>query len=449
MNSSIDLLNGPIDSSLRKFAFPLAFSFLISMAYSWVDAYYVSMLGSLEVAAIGVSEHLVFFVFTIGSGFAIGSGIIIARRYGQGSRDEGNRIATQSLGLIFVIGVLLAAMLIIALPYILDLMGIKGEVNKYAGEYLDAVLIGLPGNFMMFQISSFVRSSGNSTFPMYLLVFSVIANAVIAPFLIFGIGPFPRLEIAGAGYATAAAQYLGAIAGLIGLRMNMTPVRIVIRNFRLDLGIIKQITKLGVPSTFLFMIMSINRLVLTKFAALFGDNVLTAYTIGLRLDLFMFMSIFATGIAIEVTTSQNIGANQMPRVFNYYWSAVRQLSLLMLILGVAVFFWGENFARIFTEVPEIIRETGDYLRITSLSYIPYAIGIISIRALNGTGDTKRSILLALSVLLLIQVPLVYLLSGPFSFAQDGIWMGITVSYILYAVLGIRMFGSRKWLKVKV
>ena len=197
------------------------------------------------------------------------------------------------------------------------------------------------------------------------------------------------------------------------------------------------------------MIMSINRLLLTKFAAAFGDNVLTAYTIGLRLDLFVFMSIFATGIAIEVTTSQNIGANKLKRVFHYYWSAVKQLSILMLVFGIAVFFWGDNFARIFTDNPVIIVETGDYLRITSLSYIPYAIGIVSIRALNGTGDTKRSILLAFLILICFQVPMIYALSHLFPFSQDGIWMGITMSYILYALLGIRMFNSRKWMKVRV
>ncbi|MFM8455604.1 MAG: MATE family efflux transporter, partial [Ignavibacteria bacterium] len=69
----VDLLNGPIDSTLRIFALPLAFSFIVNMLYSWIDTFFVSKLGSAAIAAIGVSEQLGFMIFNFGSGFAIGT----------------------------------------------------------------------------------------------------------------------------------------------------------------------------------------------------------------------------------------------------------------------------------------------------------------------------------------------------------------------------------------
>jgi Na+-driven multidrug efflux pump len=80
--AGLDLLNDPIDRSLRSFSIPMAFSFLVNMVYSLIDRYYASRLGDGAIAAIGASDQVTFFIFTLASGFAVGTGIIVARRYG-------------------------------------------------------------------------------------------------------------------------------------------------------------------------------------------------------------------------------------------------------------------------------------------------------------------------------------------------------------------------------
>ena len=85
------LLNGPIDSLIRNFTSPIALSFIITMLYSWVDIFYVSRLGSDAIAAVGVSENLLFFIFILGAGFAIGSSVIVARRIGEDNKDGANK----------------------------------------------------------------------------------------------------------------------------------------------------------------------------------------------------------------------------------------------------------------------------------------------------------------------------------------------------------------------
>lgn len=107
----VDLLNGPVDSTLRIFALPLAFSFIVNMLYSWIDTFFVSKLGSAAIAAIGVSEQLGFMIFNFGSGFAIGTGIIVARRIGEGNRGEASYTATQGIMTMLVFSTVLAIIL--------------------------------------------------------------------------------------------------------------------------------------------------------------------------------------------------------------------------------------------------------------------------------------------------------------------------------------------------
>jgi len=206
----VDLLSDPIDSSLRAFAIPMAFSYLVQLLYSLIDRFYVSRLGDAAIAAIGSSDQVAFFVFTLGSGFGVGAGIIVARRMGEGNAEEAGRTATQALVGMIMLGAVVTTILYILLPYIPQRFGLAPNVATYAVQYMSMLFIGLTANLVNFQISSIVRSTGNSVYPMVILLMTTVVNAIIAPFLIFGIGPFPRMEMAGAGLATALSQILGA-----------------------------------------------------------------------------------------------------------------------------------------------------------------------------------------------------------------------------------------------
>lgn len=449
MKSNIDLLNGPIDSSLRKFAIPLALSFLVNIAYSWVDTYFVSRLGKEAIAAIGISEQLLFFIFTIGSGFAVGTSVVVSRRIGEGNKGLADHSATQSFLVMLLIAIVLAISLYLNIENILNLMNISGREKSLAIIYLSTVCFGIPGNFIIFQVSAVVRSSGNSVFPMKLLLFTTVMNAILAPLLIFGIGPFPAMGMAGAGVSTAAAQISGAIIALSSVFLNYTPVSFLKKSLKFDFDIIGKIIRIGLPATLMMFSVSLNRILLFSIANMFGTDVVATYTLGLKVDLFVFMSAFAVGAAIEITTSQNIGAGNISRVFSYQKSAVKQLSLIMLLLGLSVFFGGKYFAEIFTDNLSIIDKTSTYLKITAFSYVPFAIGIISTRVFSGAGDTVRSLLVVAIILIGIQLPTAYMLSNFTGLNHEGIWLGILFSHILFAFIGYMQLKSMNWLKVKV
>lgn len=449
MNSRVDLLDGPIDSTLRKFAFPLILSFVINMVYTWVDMYYVSRINTISVAAAGVGEQILFFAFGLGIGFAVGTSIVVARRFGERDYQAASHTATQGFLLMFGFSMLITLLLYFTYPTILKIMNIKGETYILADKYLSAVIWGLPFNFMIFQLNATVRSTGNSVFPMAILIFANVLNIVISPFLIFGIGPFPRMEIFGAGLGTAIAEFIGFLVAVVLIQMGKSGLKLSFQDLKPDYEIITRIVKLGIPASLQLLTISFNRILLSSLTFSFGAEILTTYMLGLRMDLFVFMPIFAVGAAIEITTGQNLGAKKNERVFKYYYSAIKQLSLVMALFGILVFFGGSLFAQIFTKDEKIIQNVAEYLRITAFSYVFFSIGIISVRVISGAGAYLRSLIIVATILFFIQLPFAWFLSKYTFLDYIGIWIGILLSHILFALIGYLQMISGKWISVKV
>ena len=446
---NVDLINGPVDSTLRRFTFPLTISFLVHILYSWVDMYFVSKLGHEAIAAVGVSEQILFFAFGIGMGFGVGTGVIVSRRVGEKNFEEAGKTAVQGLFFILVFAIIIAGVLYFSLENILNVFNLEKGVKGFAYDYLFLTTLGLPFSYMTFQINSMMRSAGNTFIPMILLISSNVLNAILTPLFVFGIGIFPQWGVFGAAFATLIAQVLGCVFALYVLLKYFDKIPIKLKNFRPNISLIHKILKLGVPASTQIVIISFNRIALSWFANYYGTVILTTYMLGLKVDMFVFMSIFAVGAAIEVITGQNLGAKKIDRIFAYFKSAVKQISGLIIFLGVIIFFFGKHFALVFSDNPEIIDNVAYYLKINSFSYLFFAVGIFAIRVISGAGDYIRSLILVSIVLYGIQIPLIYMLSIFFKFGYEGIWYGIFISQICFSIIGYLSLRRKRWIKMNL
>jgi putative MATE family efflux protein len=448
MRKNVDLLNGPIDSTLRQFALPLAISFIATMIYSWIDLLYISWLGPTSVAAQGISERIWFFIFGIGSGFAVGSSILVARRTGEGKVKAASSIAVQSTVIMFFISIILAVILHFSLDSILSLLGIKGEVRELSKIYFQALIWGVPFNFLTFHVNAVIRAVGNSFYPMLVLIGSNIVNAIIAPMLIFGIGPFPKWGIYGAGIGTAFAQFAGSIFAVILLHRNFGSFDSILHVLKINFKEMYRIVRLGLPASLQLIAVSITSMGLAANANLFGTEILSTFIIGLRMDLLVNMSIFALGTAVEIISGQNIGAKKTERIFKYHKSAIKQASIVLSIMGIAVFFFGKYIGVLFSSTPHIIRELDIYFKFAAFGYIPFAIGIISIRVISGAGDYFRSLKIVLLTLIITQLPFAFILSKLIN-SHIGIWISMIMAGFLFAIYSLFEVKNRKWLHTNV
>ncbi|MFZ9870088.1 MAG: MATE family efflux transporter [Candidatus Kapaibacteriota bacterium] len=443
-SSSVDLLNDPIDRSLRQFAVPMAFSFMINMIYSLIDRYYASRLGDDAIAAIGASDQVTFFVFTLASGFAVGTGIIVARRFGERELDEAGRIAAQALVAMVLIGSVITAVIYGLLPSVPRLMNMPPIVGGMAMQYMQMLYLGFTANLVNFQLFSVIRSTGNPVFPMMVLISTTVLNAVIAPLLIFGVGPFPAMGLAGAGLATAIAQASGTVLALWAILTGKTGLGLRFQKFRLDGQLILRVAKLGVPASLQMLSVSVNRALIFVLVGGYGTSITAAYTLGLNVDMAVFMCVFALGVSVEVATGQNIGAGNWSRALAYHRSAVKQGGALMLLLGVAVLAFGALFVELYTQQPATIAAATTYLQIAVIGYVFFAIGLVTVRSISGAGAAFTSLTITASSLLGFQLPAAYIFSRFVYHGPTGVWVGIVLGYAVFAAAALLVHRRPFW-----
>lgn len=443
-SSSVDLLNDPIDRSLRQFAIPMAFSFMINMIYSLIDRYYASRLGDDAIAAIGASDQVTFFVFTLASGFSVGTGIIVARRFGERDLEEAGRIAAQALVAMVLIGSVITAVIYSVLPSVPRLMNMPSTVGTMAMQYMQMLYVGFTANLVNFQLFSVIRSTGNPVFPMMVLISTTVLNAVIAPVLIFGVGPISAMGLAGAGLATAIAQVSGTVLALWAILSGKTGLGLRFARFRLDGGLILRVAKLGVPASLQMLSVSINRALIFVLVGGYGTSITAAYTLGLNVDMAVFMSVFALGVSVEVATGQNIGSGNWSRAEAYHRSAIKQGAVLMAVLGVVVLAFGSLFVKLYTQQPATVAAATTYLQIAVIGYVFFAIGLVTVRSISGAGAALTSLLITACSLLGFQLPVAYALSRFAGMGPTGVWIGIVVGYAVFALVALVVHRRPFW-----
>ncbi len=453
-SSRNDILYGAITPTLWSFTTPLVFSFLMTIIYSWIDTYFVSHLGAAAIAAVGLSEQFYYFTYTAASGFTIGTGTIIARRVGEGNEREAETVAVQGLAGALVVSMAIMLVMQILVPFALPLFGVRGQTLEYAREYLPTLLAGLPFGNCIYQMNVTARSTGNSGFAMRTLVSFTLFNLVLAPVLIFGvhfvgIQIVPPLGMIGAGLATALANFGAALLGMFMLTRGATRFGVTWRLPLPEASTVRAILAIGVPSSLQYLAVGASRAIMMTMHNTFGTNPAAAYTLGLRLDFFVFMPIFAMGVAIETFTGQCLGAGNIPRIFSFFRVATVQMIGIAGILGLAVFTGGEYFASLFTRDAEVVREAVAYMRISALSYPFFVALILALRVISGAGDATRSMVLMVVVLFGLQLPLILAFSRFLPFGVHGIWYGIFLGYALGAILVYWQFQAKQWLAKKV
>ena len=284
---------------------------------------------------------------------------------------------------------------------------------------------------------------------MTVLVITVVLNAIIAPFLIFGIGPFPELGMRGAGLATALSQISGTAIALTALVRGWTNSHLDFTQFRLDAGLLRRVAKQGLPASLQMLSVSLNRAAIFAIVAGFGTNVTAAYTLGLNIDMMVFMSVFAMGIAVETATGQNLGAQQPERVRMIHRSAITQIGILMLLLAVVVWLFGTEFVKLYSQQPETIAEATQYLNITVIGYVFFSTGLLTVRVLSGAGAALLAMSITAGSLLGIQLPLALILGYGLAMGPLGVWIALAIGYAIFTLISLVIFRRNRWKAVHV
>lgn len=443
------LTEGSLLRSLHRLAMPMLIGAILNNLQSIINLFWVGRLGSHAVAAVAVGGTILMLLFPMLMGLSTGTVALVSRAIGGGQHDKAAAAAGQSLLLALVVGVLTSLLGWHYSDTLARLLGVEAAVLPDAETYLR---INLLGNFTLYiQVigSAALQGAGDAKTPMWAGVIENILNIALDPLLIYGLGPFPKLSVAGAAIASVLSQSVAAVLVVRGMFAGRAQLRVAWRDCRPDLPLIWRILKIGLPGSGQLLTRSLMGAVLMRVVAGCGTAAVAAYGTGLRFHMIVLMPAFALGGAAATLVGQNLGAGKPDRAHQAAWLATGMDILFMLAAILVMTLFARPLMGLFNHDPDVIKIGVNYLRIVSPFYVFAALGIVLGRGLNGAGDTIAPMIATILALWGLQVPLAIWLAKVMLPATQGIWWAISLASMAHGLLITGWFELGRWKKEKV
>ena len=212
-----DFTDGPIGRAILLLAVPMVLEVVLEGVFAVADIFWVSHLGPEAVASVGLTESLLTLVYALAMGLGIGATAVVARRIGEKNSEEAARAAVQALILALIVSVVLGTAGALLAPRLLALMGASPSVIATGRGYATIMLGGEAAIIVLFVVNAVFRGAGDAAIAMRVLWLANTINIVLGPLLIFGVGPFPGLGVAGAAIATTTGRSIGALYAIVRL----------------------------------------------------------------------------------------------------------------------------------------------------------------------------------------------------------------------------------------
>jgi putative MATE family efflux protein len=285
----------------------------LNMLGPTIDMVWVGRLGAASIAGVGVSGMAVMVLNSLMMSLNMGSRAMISRFIGSGDREGANNVARQSFVIIIAIALLLVPTGMFLAEPILLLLGLEPDVVAEGAAYMRIMFIGGAGATFRMMAEGIMQASGDSVSPMWVSIIFRVVHVTLCPFLIFGWWIFPALGVSGAALTNIVSQSVGLSLGLIVLFCGRTRLRLTLKNFRIDPGIIWRIIKIAIPASVGGIQRGLGQIVVMWFVVPFGTFAVAAHTLCQRVEMFIMMPGMGLGMGGGVLAGQNLGAGQPAR----------------------------------------------------------------------------------------------------------------------------------------
>jgi MATE family, multidrug efflux pump len=422
------LTAGPVGPLLLRMSLSMLIGFVAGAAYNVADTYFVSRLGTAELAAMGYTFPIVMTIFGLVMGIGIGTASVLSRLIGQAD-EAGTRLLTLHA---LLLGLLVTAVFLVAgwlaIPRILALLGADATTLPLALGYLRIWLAGMI--FLVIPIigNNAIRATGDTLTPSLIMLADMGLNIVLDPIFIFGLGPIPAMGIRGAALATVLARALALVASLIVLSKAKHLLVLEHVGWRTILTSWGRILYVGLPAATTNLLMPIAGGILTRIISAYGVTHVAAFSAGIRIEHCVVIPVLALGASLIPFIGQNWGASRYDRVRTglriafgtcLSWGAVSAITL-------AVF--SGTIAPLFSRDQTVVRILILYLSIVPIAMAFRGISFSICSSLNAMGHSLHSTAATTLRLFAFQLPLALLGSHLAGFV--GILVGVVCGEIL-------------------
>ncbi|MCF7847717.1 MAG: MATE family efflux transporter [Kiritimatiellales bacterium] len=426
------LLKGSVVAHLTRLTIPSIGGMLAIMVFNLTDTWFVSRLGTDELAAMGFTFAVVMIVGALAMGFSSGAASIITRALGAGNRALASRTVADGLFLT-ILGTLIVSIIgYFTINPLFSLLGAKGRVLVLVHEYMAVWYIGAVAAIIPPVSDGCLRAAGDVIRPMIVMCTAALLNILLDPILIFGWGPFPTMGMRGAALATLIARIIAMLASLGFLHFKHGLIDWSRPHISDTLRSWKEIIRLGIPAALTQALNPIAQGFYIRLAAgVGGVQAVAAMATGTRIEAFLLILAFSYGIALVPFVGHNHGAEEHHRVqearrLSTRFALIYSAAALILLLPLARFVSGW-----FSDDPEIIRLSTIYLLISVLGMTGGLVSMWMSQLLTVIGKPRPVMTINLTRVFLLIMPLSLLGSHLFGFT--GLVAGLTLGNLLSGI----------------
>lgn len=429
MNKNIDLTNGNIVEKLIKLALPIMGTSFIQIAYSLTDMIWVGRNGSNSVAAVGTAGFYPWLAMAFIMISKIGGEIKVAQSVGEKNLKDTKYYIKSAIEINIILSILYTLTLIIFRHNLIGFFKLgNAEVINMSVDYLVIVALGMVFYFINPVFTSIFVGLGNSKSPFKINTIGLVANIILDPILIFGMGPIPKLGVRGAAIATVAAQMIVCLC-FIYLIFKSKEEHFKIKLFRnVELEYYKTLYVLGFPVALQNGMFTIFSMVMGVIVASFGPVAVAVQKVGSQIESISWNSCDGFASALSSFVGQNFGAKKIDRINKGTKCALVVILIWGILTTLILVFGSEYIFKAFINESEAIDKGKDYLIILGYSQLFMCLEICISGIFKGLG---RTYIPSIIIILLtgLRIPLALILCKSNILGLNGVWWSITISSI--------------------
>lgn len=409
MSATARLVTGSVRGHLLGQTLPMILGVAATMSVGLVDAYFIGQLGAAELAAVSFIFPITIAITSLGVGVMVGISSVIARALGEGDRDRAERRANFGAAFAFFVGLALGLGLFALLGPLFRLMQAPAHLLPLIRDYMAPFALGMPLLLLQMGLGGILRGQGEARAIGTISLTFAVANWILDPVLIWGAFGIEGMGIAGAAWATLIGWALAIGVALLLIRRSALQIHpTLIRQCRMGESA-KAILAVAGPAAFSNAINPIGLAVLTALLAREGEAAVAGFGAAGRLQSFAVVPLLGLSGSIGAIVGQNWGAGQAGRARLALKEAMLFCVLYGALVAIALFAFGDWFAGIFTEDPQVIREFSSYLAISVWGYAGFGVLIVANGALNAVDKARFALGQSFARVFLVMLPFAWLL----------------------------------------
>ncbi len=427
----------PVFPLILSMALPMVLSMLVNSLYNIVDSFFVAQISEDAMTALSLVYPVQNFITAAAVGFGVGINAVIALHLGAGSKANANIAATHGLLLSGIHGIIITIVTILMMPSFLRMFTSSDTVITLGIQYSTIAFSFSLIIMLGITFEKIFQSVGRMKVTMISLLCGCIANIILDPVLIFGIGFFPEMGIEGAALATGIGQVLTLIIYLVVYAVYPLPVQISRKYLTFHKEIDLKLYAVGIPATLNLALPSLLISCLNALLSLYSQSYVVILGIYYKLQTFLYLPTNGLVQGMRPIIGYNFGAKEYKRVRKIYNITLCMSGLIMALGTVICFLASKWLIRLFTSNPQTIQNGQTALCIISAGFIISAISVTTSGALEGLGKGTQSLIISLFRYVVIILPAAFILSQ--IFGPTGVWHAFWITEIVTAAAAVFVY----------